>query len=88
MNYFKIKKISDDKFNGIHPNGINEGYKAEGFDVDDSFKVGDRLYLDDNGRWFVTSTIISIDNKNKIFTTKNSTYKFEITDENINKKIK
>lgn len=88
MKYYKVKKISDNKFNGVHPNGVNEGYTAEGFDKEDSFKVGNRLYLEDHSRWFRTSEIISIDNKNKIFTTKNSTYKFEIINENSYKKTK
>lgn len=83
----KIKKISDDVFFGEHPNGIWEGYYTEGNVREGSFAVGERLFLETFNEWFTTSIIKSIDDKEKIFKTKNSTYSYQINDcKNIKKR--
>ncbi len=71
----KLTKISDDKFGGMHPRFIFEGYVKEGlyFDLPE---VGYSFYLND----FRTSTVTEITTqteKEMIFKTLNSTYKLE-----------
>lgn len=66
-----VEKLSDDKFDGKHPNGIVEGYAKTGQVV--VFEVGKSLIMPT----FVTSTITEIDEEKGIFKTKNSTYRFK-----------
>lgn len=71
----KLTKLSDDVFNGEHPNGIDEGYETYGSITDDGIKtlndfhllVGNALWLRTGihkltTRFFHTSTIKSIEN--------------------------
>lgn len=78
----KLEKLSDDKFNGEHPNGIIAGSKREG-DIPYDVTVGQSLMLFAKFKTsgfpiFWTSTVTKIVKKNKksvIFKTLNSTYK-------------
>lgn len=79
-NRVRVTKISDDKFNGEHPNGIYEGFSIEGtlvFDVD----VGKPIVLDkvdhDEWEWFHTSTLTDIIDEHTVKTL-NSIYRVEI----------
>lgn len=71
----KLTKLSDDKFNGEHPNGIDKGYETYGSIADDGIKtlndfhllIGDALWLRTgihklNTKFFHTSAIKSIEN--------------------------
>ncbi len=71
----KLTKLSDDRFNGRHPNDINAGYVKEGTlfeepEVSHSFYIGS-LYTS------VVTEIVSKDEKECVFKTMNSTYKLE-----------
>jgi len=66
-----ITKLTDDEFNGNHPNGINVGYNRFG-EMYDPPTVGDCFYLGS----FKTSIVTEIIDKNT-FRTENSTYKIE-----------
>ncbi len=89
----KITKLSDDVFNGQHPNNINEGYEnygCIGHDIESLTQfnelVGGPFYLTTSiNRYLRTSYITSIEsidetNKVVVFKTKNSTYKLEVFD--------
>lgn len=72
-----LEKISDDVFNGNHPNNVNVGSTViRGFNNDDII-IGKPLilYSINGGRLSNTSTVVSFDEKNMILKTKNSTYK-------------
>lgn len=74
---YTITKISDDVYNGIHPNGIDEGYSME-FDNKPELVVGERYALTNPTRYLLTSTVTEIVSETEneiIFKTKNSTYK-------------
>ena len=73
----RVTKLKDNKFNGNHPNFINEGYKTEGFIHMGT--VGDILYIYGLGRWLRTSLIKSIEENEgyDLVHTENSTYKIE-----------
>lgn len=69
----KLTKISDDYFNGKHPNNINAGYIKEGYTPKlptkgEHFSVG----------ILSTSTVTEELNDDMIFKTSYSTYKLEI----------
>jgi endonuclease YncB( thermonuclease family) len=70
----RLTKVSDNRFSGKHPNGINVGYSKEG-----TFKygpvVGERFYI--GGLYTSTVTKIIDD---KTFETENSTYRLEDID--------
>lgn len=70
-----IIKVSDDKFEGKHPNGINEHYTAKGVMVDPP-TVGKPFYVDRPSGYFRTSPVTEIINP-ITFRTLNSTYKLE-----------
>jgi len=72
----KITKLSDDKFEGQHPNFIDEGYVKEGVFIEVP-KVGDNFYLHDF-RTSIVKEIMSQTEKEIIFKTENSTYKLEL----------
>lgn len=67
----RITKLSDDAFNGNHPNGINKGYITEG-KITIGPVVGERFYI---GK-FSTSIVLEIIDENT-FKTLYSTYKLE-----------
>lgn len=71
----KLTKLSDDVFEGNHPNKIYEGYEKEGVELEIP-KVDERYYV---GQWFSTSPIKEIINKN-LFKTLYSTYKLDYID--------
>lgn len=73
----RLTKISDDKFDGEHPNGVNEGYVKEGAPIVYPFLVGDCLHIyGDDGRIFRSTKVTEIDGE--LYRTKNSTYKLEV----------
>ncbi len=74
---YTLIKISDDVFNGNHPNGIVEGYGIV-FDNKPEIIIGERYTVANATRYLSTSVvteIISETEKETIFKTKNSTYK-------------
>lgn len=71
---YKLTKISDDKFNGEHPNEINEGYTTIGEELL-PLKVGESYICGD----LQTSTVTEIID-DQTFKTRNSTYKREIVE--------
>lgn len=78
MKKYRVTKITDDRFDGEHPNGINAGYVAEGY----------MPFLPTEGEMFYlghlrTSTVTQALDKNGIFKTNNSTYKLEYIDEEV-----
>lgn len=79
-NYRKIKltKLSDDEFEGNHPNGIYAGYTKTGY-IKDLPKVGERFYI--SGADFSTSIVVKELNENNVFETLYSTYKIEYLNE-------
>ena len=76
---YKLIKISDDKFNGNHPNGIYEGFSYTAH-ITKKPVVGERFYFEtisDHPRnHLFTSTVTEIVD-DMIFKTNNSTYKLE-----------
>lgn len=70
----KLTKLSDDTFEGNHPNGIYAGYVKTGY-MKDLPKVGERFFV--IGGMFSTSIVTKELNKNNIFKTTFSTYKIE-----------
>jgi len=81
----KLVKLTDNKFKGKHPNGINEGHIAEGIFTEFP-KVGESFMLFYEKlrayRYFHTSTVTKIVNesdKEILFKTLNSTYNLEFT---------
>lgn len=71
----RITKITDDAFNGEHPQGINVGYVQEGVAYSLPTK-GNRYCVGDN--WWSTSMVTEELNSDNIFKTLYSTYKLEI----------
>ena len=71
----RLEKLSDDTFNGIHPNGINTGYTRIGY-INKMPTLGERFYIDGT---FSTSPVVSIIDNNT-FKTTYSTYKIEYLD--------
>ena len=70
----EITKLSDDVFDGEHPNGIQAGYVKRGVVYEDP-EPGSSFILV-NG--FYTSNVKSWDPETGILKTKNSTYKIEV----------
>ena len=70
----RLTKLSDDHFDGKHPNGIFEGYVKEGTEIVPP-TVGEMYWLDN----FHTSVVQKIIDKNT-FKTTYSTYKIEYLD--------
>ena len=76
MNY-KLEKLTDDKFEGLHPNGIYEGHTVLGFIISE-LTIGERFEICGAGNFLSTSPvteIVSITPEETIFKTLNSTYK-------------
>lgn len=78
MKRIRLTKLSDDYFEGKHPNGIYEGYTKIGYLIDLP-KIGKRFYL--GNTTFSTSKVIKKLNKDNIFKTTYSTYKLEYINE-------
>ena len=74
---WEVVKLSDDMFNGLHPNGIVEGYSARGSVSD--LRVGDGFCCG-SLRTSPVIGIVSVDDGNReiIFKTINSTYKLSL----------
>jgi len=67
----RLTKLSDDVFEGKHPNNIQEGYTRRGIMIVPP-TIGERFWLQN----FSTSPVTKIINKHK-FKTMYSTYKIE-----------
>ena len=84
--YIKLQKITDDVFNGRHPNNINKNHTVYGT-MYNNITVGDALLLiavsGDSHGFFHTSIITEIIDANN-FKTMNSTYHIESAKEHIN----
>lgn len=81
---YKLVKLKDEKFNGLHPNGIFEGDTRIGH-ISKKPIVGERYHfgtgLDHPKNHLWTSTVIELLNDNK-FRTRNSIYELiEIEEE-------
>ena len=78
----KLQKISDDEFEGKHPNQIYRNHTVYG-EIYKDLEVGAPLYLNgvtgDSHGFFYTSTVKEIIDENT-FKTKNSTYRIEVID--------
>lgn len=82
-----LTKISDDTFNGNHPNGIYTGMVIKGLELNPP-TVGER-YVVHCQDGFSTSIVTRKPNKDGIFKTMYSTYKLEYVKlKKINKAIK
>ena len=80
--FVKVVKLSDDVFEGRHPNGIKSNHTVYGAILNE-VKVGEALFLDkakgDSFGFFHTSVITEIIDENT-FRTLNSTYHIEMFD--------
>lgn len=81
--YITLTKLSDDAFNGSHPNGIYvgnssiQGYPRKGINIGEQLFLHPSLKIDSSpNAW--TSTVESFDKKKMILKTRNSTYKIDI----------
>lgn len=78
---YKLVKISDDRFEGKHPNNINEGYIVIGI-LASPLIIGECLHMYHSvSKIFHTSTVTGIlknTESEKIFETLNSTYKLTL----------
>lgn len=75
-NLGRLTKLSDDKFDGEHPNGVSAGNEYTGFIIQPPL-VGQSCIL----VGFYTSTvteILDVSENNVTFKTLNSTYLFEM----------
>ena len=84
--YVKLQKVSDDRFDGRHPNFIDVGHTVYGKVLEDlevakSFRLVD--VKGDSSGYFYTSNVLEIINENT-FTTLNSTYKVNLFDASLN----
>jgi len=68
----KLTKLSDEVFNGLHPNNINPGFEIEGYELIPVI-INEPYWVGTNWR---TSTVTKIMDNGK-FKTLNSTYKLE-----------
>ena len=71
MKKYRIEKLSDDKFEGAHPNGIFEGYSKQGPIHPKRPEVGSRFICGN----LITSIVTEGLNEDGVFKTMNSTYK-------------
>jgi hypothetical protein len=73
-----VIKIKDNKFDGKHPNHINEGYEVSGYIG--LGEVGNCLYVSNMRKYLRTSIIKSIEECDgyDLVHTENSTYKIEV----------
>lgn len=75
----KLTKVSDDRFEGHHPNGIGEGYSVQGVLIDE-VALDHSIEVRTLTRWFHTSAVVAILQKDSqsrpsLVKTLNSTYK-------------
>lgn len=79
----RLTKVSDDHFEGNHPNGIYTGYVKEGMSKLPPV-VGERFYCNSGHirDGFSTSTVMEIIDDNT-FKSRYSTYKIELLDEDL-----
>lgn len=91
MKKVKLTKISDDFFDGNHPNSINVGYEVEGA-MQDHPTIGSRFTILKEKEYlgkpvmmgiFSTSPVTSKLDENNEFKTTYSTYKIEYLDESV-----
>ena len=75
--HVQLVKLKDIKFEGDHPNGVNEGYIADGMVDIERSKMCNALFVDNIDRWFHTSAIVDFEEKEgyDLITTQNSIYK-------------
>jgi rhodanese-related sulfurtransferase len=73
-----LTKLTDDVFNGNHPNGIHEGYVVKGHEILPP-KIGER-YIVVCSRGFSTSIVTKVLDNNGIFKTTYSTYQIKYLD--------
>lgn len=78
-----LTKISDDKFDGNHPNGIKANYIKVGKLINDVI-IGDQVLVVNSTRYLRTSEVTEIID-DITFKTENSTYKIEVLYENDSK---
>ena len=83
--YIILEKLEDLKFGGKHPNGVNKGYKLQGWCIEEPI-IGEQLFLymtndfrTTPSSW--TSRLVDIDMDNMILETANSKYKIEIDED-------
>ncbi len=73
----KLQKISDDVYNGNHPNGVYEGDILSGY-VKTLPVIGEQFYMYDkliNKPVAWTSKVVALNEDVGVIKTKNSTYK-------------
>lgn len=70
----KLTKLSDDKFGGSHPNGVNKGYVKVIRETPDTPIVGQGYIFGSLITSVVTEVLPQVDDKHLIFKTENSTY--------------
>lgn len=75
MGKIKLTKLSDDHFNGNHPNNIHEGFTKIGI-INELPRLDERFYVE----LFSTSIVTKELDENNIFKTLYSTYKIEYLD--------
>lgn len=80
----KVVKLTDDRFDGKHPNGIGVGFEIKGQLVT-NIEVGSPLFINhcthSQYEWFHTSVITEIIDENT-FKTLNSTYSVTLASNN------
>lgn len=76
MGDIEIEKVVDSPLDEVKMKGITPG-----------FSEGMSCYIEDNDRYYYTSTIQSIDWENNIFHTLNSDYKFKFNERDITSEI-
>lgn len=75
MNY-RLTKLKDTRFEGVHPNGVDEGFVYEGNMITE-LEVGKPFIIfEKGGRFLRTSTVTKINSETE-FETLNSVYKIE-----------
>ena len=79
---YKIEKLSDDKFDGFHPNAFDEGFWSIGTMPLGGPVVGERLFFNrENYKPFATSIVTEAINESGVFKTENSTYKLTLLED-------
>lgn len=80
MPFGLLTKQKDTRFNGEHPNRINEGYVFKGY-FEDWPSIGQRFTMSSPSRWFSTSRVVEIlyaSGHEVRFKTENSIYHVKI----------
>lgn len=81
MKKIRLTKLTDDCFEGNHPNGIYEGHVEIGYMINKP-KIEERFYIFRNklNIQFSTSDVTKELNNDNVFKTTYSTYKIEYLD--------